>query len=254
MTPIRGPWATGLEGPNAALFDFIASSGQIRTKRGVTYNHEDPGCGYVDAPGDTATTSTTSCTYYVTVAALDGAGGSDAVRVQIGVSDRPETPSKPAAPTVRATEGTITSLDVRWNPPANAGPPITGYNVQYRRRGSSDNFSSGGVPDTTSGDDDTTVAGASTTISGVDTTNNGTPWLVRGTSYEVRVQAVNGEGPSLWSNHGTGSTNLGNLEPVFRDRPPSDTGSMRGDDLSLIRTMDENTPPGTVCRQACQCQ
>ncbi len=227
-----------LEGPDAAKFDFITSSGQIRTKRGVTYNHEDPGCGYVD--GDDPTT----CTYYVTVAAFDGAGGSDAVRVQIGVSDRPEAPSKPAPPTVRPTERTITSLDVQWNPPANAGPPITGYNVQYRRRGSNDNFSSGGVPDTTVGDDDTTVAGTSTMISGVDATNADTPWLVRGTSYEVRVQAVNGEGSSLWSDHGTGSTNLGNLEPVFRDRPPSGDGSARGTALSLVRTLDENTSPG----------
>ena len=231
-----------LEGPDAAMFDFIASSGQIRTKRGVTYNHEDPSCGYVDAPTDTAIISTTSCTHYVTVAAFDGAGGSDAVRVQISVSDQPEAPSKPAPPTVRATERTITSLDVRWNPPANAGPPITGYNVQYRRRGSSDNYSSGGVPDTTAGDDDATVAGASTTISGDNDDND--PWLTRGTSYEVRVEAVSGEGSSLWSDHGTGSTNLGNLEPVFRDRPPSGAGSMSGDDLSLIRTMDENTSPG----------
>ena len=35
-------------GRDADLFDFNTSTGQIRTKRGVTYNHEDPACGYVD--------------------------------------------------------------------------------------------------------------------------------------------------------------------------------------------------------------
>ena len=231
-----------LDGPDAAMFDFISSTGQIRTKRGVTYNHEDPGCGYVNAPTDTATTSTTSCTHYVTVAAFDGAGGSDAIRVQIGVTDQPEPPSTPARPTVRATERSTTSLDVSWSEPSNAGPPITAYSVQWRRRGSSDEFSSDGVPDT--------VTGTSTTISGVDTTNADTPWLTRGTAYEVRVQATSTEGSSPWSTPGTGSTNLGNLEPIFIERPNSGDGSARdpeGDDTpshTLMRTMDENIPSG----------
>ena len=81
-----------LEGPDAAMFDFITSTGQIRTKRGVTYNREDPACGFV------ATASSPTCTYYVTVAAYDDAGGSDAVRLEIGVNNQSEAPSAPAAP------------------------------------------------------------------------------------------------------------------------------------------------------------
>ena len=84
-------------GRDADLFDFNTTTGQIRTKRGVNYNHEDPGCGY---PG---TGGTTSCTYYVTVVASDRAGGSDALRVAISVTDRAELPSAPAGPTVRPT-------------------------------------------------------------------------------------------------------------------------------------------------------
>ncbi len=220
-----------LEGPDAVMFDFITSTGQIRTKRGVTYNREDPECGFV------ATAVSPTCTYYVTVAAYDGAGGSDAVRLEIGVNDQSEAPSAPTSPTVRATEGEITSLDVSWNPPANAGPPITSYNVQYRRRGSTEDFSSDAVPDT--------VAGTSTTISGVNANSDNTPWLMRGTRYEVRVQAVNEDGTSLWSSLGTGSTNLGNLEPRFRRRPNTGAANTRNSDFTIPLTIAENASSGS---------
>ena len=139
------------EGRDADSFDFNSSTGQIRTKRGVNYNHEDPGCGYVD------TANPTVCTYYVTVVAFDGAGGSDALRVTINITDRDELPSAPGRPSVRPTAESSTSLDVSWSEPANTGPAITGYTVQYRRKGSSDDFSTDGVPDT--------VKGTKTTIS-----------------------------------------------------------------------------------------
>ena len=83
------PLTYRLDGPDAGLFDFNPSLSQIRTKRGVTYNHEDPECGYVD------TENTTECTYYVTVTAFDGKGGSDAQAVQIEVDDVPEAPGVP---------------------------------------------------------------------------------------------------------------------------------------------------------------
>ncbi len=222
-----------LEGPDAAIFDFITSTGQIRTKRGVTYNREDPACGFV------ATAVSPTCTYYVTVAAYDGAGGSDAVRLEIDVNNQSEAPSTPAAPTVRAMEGETTSLDVSWNPPANAGPPITRYNVQYRRRGSTEDFSSDGV----------IPAGASATISGnsaeTDDAGELIPWLMRGTRYEVRVQAVNAEGSSLWSSLGTGSTNLGNLEPRFRRRPNTGDSSTRNSTLTISLIIAENASSGS---------
>ena len=217
------------EGRDANLFDFNTSNGQIRTKRGVTYNHEDPACGYVD------TARTTVCTYYVTVVVFDGAGGRDALRVAIRVTDREELPSAPARPTVRPTANSRTSLDVSWSEPSNAGPAITSYRVEYRRKGSTDDFSIGGV----------VVTGTTATISGTDMASDTdplTPWLTAGTSYEVRVRATSNEGTGGWSPLGTGSTNVGNREPVFRDRNIDTTPV--GADATTTRELNENTPSG----------
>ena len=218
------------DGRDAGLFDFNTSTGQIRTKSGVTYNHEDPACGYAD------TVIPTACTYYVTVVASDGAGGSDALRVRISVADRTETPSAPAQPAVRPTENSRTSLEVSWSEPANTGPAITSYAVEYRLKGSSDSFSTNGVPD--DGDAQTpegTVTGTSTTISGVDSTD--APWLTPGMSYEVRVRATTDEGTSGWSPVGTGTPTRAtgspcfvtgtSMKPRFRILPPLQESWMR---------------------------
>ena len=212
-------------GRDADLFDFITSSGQIRTKRGVTYNHEDPECGY--------DVGTPACTYYVTVVASDRASGSDALRVAISVTDRVELPSAPARPTVQPTANTRTSLDVSWSEPTNTGPAIASYTVEYRLKGSSDTFSTDGVLPAT-------VTGTSATISG--DVNNGNPWLTAGTSYEVRVRAVSNEGTGNWSPLGTGITNAGNKEPVFRDRNIDETPV--GQDATTTRDLNENTQLG----------
>ena len=216
-------------GRDKGLFDFNTSNGQIRTKRGVTYNHEDPECGY---PGSD---TNTACTYYVTVVASDGAGGTDALRVAIGVTDRTEIPSAPAQPTVRPTANSRTSLDVSWSEPANTGPAITSYAVEYRLKGSNNVFSTDGA----------VVTGATAIISGTDPasgTDPLTPWLTPGMSYEVRVRATSDEGTGGWSSFGTGSTNAGNREPVFRDRNIDTTPV--GEAATTARELNENTPSG----------
>ena len=222
----------GLEGPHADFFSFDTRSGQIRTK--VPLNHEDARCGYVDGA-----TPSTSCIYMVTVTVVDRAGGSDATRVHIEVDDKSEPASAPARPTIRATEKSSTSLDVSWNAPRNMGPPITGYDVQYRK--GSETFSDDGV----------TITGTTATISGVDDTNDDTPWLSSNTSYEVRVQAINAERRSEWSASGTGRTNRANQEPIFDERPhtdnPDTTGvdeSERKMDFTVSRRVDENPRSG----------
>ena len=215
------------DGRDADLFDFNTSSGQIRTKRGVTYNHEDPKCSYIQN-GDT------KCTYFVTVVAFDRTGGSDALRVNIDVTDRTERPTAPAKPTVLPKANSRTSLDVKWSEPANTGPAITAYNVEYRPKGSTSDFSADGIPDT--------VTGTSTTISGTDSTNDNQPWLTAGKSYEVRVRAVSDEGISEWSPVGTGNTNAGNREPVFRDRN-TDVNAV-GTPAETTREVNENTASG----------
>ena len=161
-----------LEGADAASFDIVSGSGQIQTRTGVTYNHE------------------AQSTYTVIVKADDSNGGTDTVTVTIAVTDVDEPPGIPAAPTVTATAGSTTSLDVTWTAPANTGPDIDNYDLIYRESGSGP-FTSGPQ----------NVTGASAAIGS----------LAPGTAYQVQVRATNAEGDSDWSLSGTGQT--GNSAP-----------------------------------------
>ena len=150
-----------LEGTDAASFTIDSGTGQIKTKSGVTYNHE-----------------ATKNSYTVTVKADDGNDATDTIAVTISVTDVAEQPSKPAAPTVSAVSGSATSLTASWSAPGlNGGPALTGYEVQYR---------AGSGTWTDFGHTGTAVT---TTITG----------LMADTSYQVRVRALNGETPSDWS-------------------------------------------------------
>ena len=156
-----------LEGADAASFDILSTSGQIQTKAGVTYNHE------------------ATSTYTVIVKADDSNGGTDTVTVTITVTDVNEPPGRPAAPSVTATAGSSTSLDVSWTAPTNTGPAIASYDLQYRA-GTSGNFTNGPQ----------NVTGTSAAIGS----------LAADTSYEVQVRATNAEGDGDWSVAGTGRT------------------------------------------------
>ena len=167
-----------LEGTDAASFDIVSGSGQIRTRTGVTYNHE------------------AKSTHTVMVKADDGKGGTDTVTVTITVTDVDEPPGQPAAPTVSATAGSTTSLDVSWTAPTNTGPAIASYDLQYRA-GTSGNFTNGPQ----------NVTGTSAAIGS----------LAADTSYEVQVRATNAEGDGDWSVAGTGRT-------TARSAPGAPTG------------------------------
>ena len=172
-----------LGGADVASFDFVETTGQIRTKAGVSYDHE------------------AKSSYTVTVTASDGTATADA-SVTIRVTDVDEPPSAPATPMVSAVSGSTTRLSVSWAAPANAGKPaIANYDVQYRV-GSSGTWSDG--PED--------VAGTSTTIAS----------LVANTNYEARVRATNAEGDSGWSDPpGSGRTNApSNNAPVFDPAMP----------------------------------
>ena len=215
-----------LDGPDAELFDFVTSSGQIRTK--ASLNHEDPRCY------DDSNPSSTTCFYYVTVAVFDGQGGSDARPVRISVRDRSEAPEQPARPTVRATEKSSRSLDVSWNEPRNPGPPITGYEIRYRK-GSSGSYTT--IPETGE------IQGTKTIIAPVDDNPNDEddPRLSPSTSYEVHVRAKTAERNSEWSSVATGRTSSGNQEPVFDDRPDQEDAKTP---RTVERTVNENTRAG----------
>ena len=158
-----------LEGTDVAKFGIISGSGQIQTKVGEKYNRE------------------AQASYSVTVKADDSNGGSDTIAVTINVDNVEEKPVAPAAmPTVTATSGSTTSLDVSWTAPANTGrPAITGYKVEYRA-GTSGNWLTHAH----------TGTGTTATIAN----------LTAATSYQVQVLAVNSDGDGAWSGPGAGTT------------------------------------------------
>ncbi len=106
-----------LQGGDASAFTIISSSGQLRTRSGVTYDYE------------------TKDTYSVTVRVQDGEGGSATITVEITLTDENEPPDRPDAPVVTAS--TLNSLSLRWTAPTNPGPAISEYDVQYKEAGSS---------------------------------------------------------------------------------------------------------------------
>ena len=164
-----------LTGADATSFTIVTSSGQIRTRSGVTYDFEAP-----------------KNTYSLSVTVTDQTANASA-SVTINLSDVAEPPAKPAAPAVAATPGAADSLDVSWTAPPNAGKPaITSYDLRYRKG------DMGGWTERASGG-----TASSATIDGLDGNS----------SYQVEVLARNDEGASPWSDHGTGRT--GNSAPVF---------------------------------------
>ena len=178
-----------LEGPEAGSFDIVSGSGQLRTRAGVTYNYE------VDD------------SYSVRVRVEDDQGGSTATEVTIHVEDVDEAPGRPAVP--RITASTTHGLSVAWTAPANTGPPLGGYDLQYRE-GSSGAFTDGGRS-----------TGTTAALTG----------LATGTDYEIQVRARNDEGDGPWSPSAAGRTTV-NQAPAFAE------GS------STVRTVAENTPAG----------
>ena len=157
-----------LEGTDAAKFGIVSGSGRIQTKVGEKYDRE------------------AKASYSVTVKADDSNGGSDTIAVTITVDNAEEKPLAPAMPTVTATSGSTTSLDVSWAAPANTGrPAITGYKVQYRA----------GVSGNWLTHPHTGTARTATIAS-----------LMAATAYQVQVLAVNSDGDGPFSGPGAGTT------------------------------------------------
>ena len=164
---VEGPVTYRLEGEDADKFMISSSNGQLSTRVGERYDYEE------------------KPSYVVTVNAVSQQGGSVSILVIINIVDLAERPTQPGAPTVSATAGSITSLDVSWTAPSNVGrPPITHYNLRYREDS---------VETWTDGPQN--VTGTAAQITG----------LTADTPYQVGVQAVNHEG-SVWSGYGAGRT------------------------------------------------
>ena len=155
-------------------------------------NYEDPG----DLVSTTPANAADNNQYILVVTATSGSGVRQLTATQtltITVTDVNEPPGKPGTPTVTATATTPTSLNVSWTASTNTGPPITAYNLQYRKNNE--------VSWTNS---DYAGTETSTTLTG----------LTPGTPYEVQVLAKNAEGESLLSESGRATTST-NAAPTF---------------------------------------
>ena len=184
-----------LEGPGADSFTIVSSSGQIRTRSPLDYESRQ--------------------SYSLTVKVDDRQRKANSVAkksVTILVDDVREPPPPPAAPTVAGIPGSTSSVRVTWSEPANTGPAITGYDVQFREIGS------GPTRWKHFGADRGTI------ITG----------LKAGTRYEVQVRARSEEGTGDWSRWGSGMPN-----PDVANRNPTFVAASRS--LSVA----ENTPPNT---------
>ncbi|MDE0194591.1 MAG: fibronectin type III domain-containing protein, partial [bacterium] len=163
-----------LSGSDAASFYIVAASGQLRTWSGVTYDFES------------------RSSYTVTVEVSDSTA-TDTIAVTIALTDADEPPARPV-PTFGTT--TATSLVVNWQEPANSGPDIDDYDVQYRLAS-------------------TAPSGAWTAHTHVGTATTTTIGsLQAGQSYQVQVRAANDEGTGDWSEPGT-ATAAANSAPAF---------------------------------------
>ena len=160
-----------LGGDDADSFDIVAASGQLQTKAALDYERKD--------------------SYTVTVTATDPSNATDTIDVTITVTDVKEPPLAPGRPKVAAASSNEhNTLDVSWEAPDNSGrPAIDGYDVQYRQRDDTADWSAADA-------NNITITGTSATISE----------LTPGTTYEVQVMAKNEEGDRGWSESGVGTT------------------------------------------------
>ena len=187
-----------LGGTDAASFEIDSSTGQIKTKSGVTYDHE------------------AKSTYTVTVTASDANCGADDATVTINVNDVNEPPSVPLEVVAHAVPRSYDQLFARWTPPENAGrPDITGYDIQYGQGSQFFGFSWRDGPQN--------VDGTSATISGP------SPYSY----YHVRVRAKNDEGSGPWSEPYFTTTNILDFE-VETSLPFIPDGLVPGDRFHLL--------------------
>ena len=170
-------------GADASKFSIAASTGVLTFASAPNF----------EAPAD----ADTDGDYVVVVRATSGTGTRVKTADQtitVTVTDvAGEAPGVPAAPTV--SSASVTSLNVSWTAPTNAGPAIGDYDYRHRVKSPVGNWTE--VTTTTS-----TALGA--TIAG----------LAEDTEYEVQVRATNAEGTGGWSGSGSGSTDA-NASPSF---------------------------------------
>ena len=177
-----------IDGTNPGGFTIEPTTGQIKAGNRI-YNHEQ------------------TPSYTITVTANDQQGGSTSQNIDITIRDVDEPPHKVQLPT--ASNQSLTSITFTWNEPTNTGPPVTGYEYQYRKGSTSWR-----------------------PIQQTTTTTITLPGLDQDSAYWFHVSAVNDEGAGPYSDPAGSRTNQ-NSPPAF----PSATTTL---------TVKENSTSGTV--------
>ena len=193
-----------LSGTDAASFSVNENTGQVKAKAALDFE------------------ATSTYSLIVRVSDRKDASGKadtaidDTIAVTVSVTDTKEPPPAPAAPGVsRSSDSPKTKLDVSWTAPDTTGiPPVTDYDVRYRRAGAQSwtEWGFDGI-------------GTSVTLTG----------LSAGYTYEVIVRAGNDEGEGAWSDSGSASTYNSSPQPDYDVTPSS----------PLTRSVAENSPSGT---------
>ena len=192
------PLSYGLAGPDHDSFYFNSSSPtEVLWRNAPNFEEQE--------------------TYEFTLGARDGFE-SRSVPVTVNVTDVWETPEQPTAPTVSAARG-LTGILVTWTEPANPGPPINGYNLQFRESNSNQWRNRNGVEH----------VNESYTIEG----------LKEDTSYDVGVKALTPEGDSSFSEPGTGKTNSASSLPEAPAAPTAVPAGMNALDVSWSPPSDQ---------------
>ena len=210
-----------LGGSDAAKFDLDASSGQLATKVGESYDRE------------------AKASYSVTVTATDPDTDSDSVAVTINVDNATEVPLAPGAPTASPDTVNRSNTDVVWTAPINTGRPVlTTYDVRYRT--GSENWVSQSVP----------ANKTFVTLTG----------LTPSTIYEFQVRAVNLDGNGAWSDSLTYTTGVaatvpgaptsftataGDGEVMLAWEPVSETGGALITEFQYRHAAGATVPDGT---------
>ena len=187
-------WAI-VGGADQGQFSITSDTGALSFRTAPDY--EDPQDVVSTVPANGAGDNE----YVVTVEVTSGAGGRELTAEQtfiVRVTDETERPEMPDVPVISGE--TADSLTVGWSEPANTGPDITDYDVQYRKKD--------GGPVTV-----VNHRGPDRTLTLTD--------LESGTVYEVRVRATNDEGTGNWSEVGEGMTvTLLTVKMTSRPEPP----------------------------------
>ena len=159
--------------------------------------------------------------YSVEVEATGGAVPRDLTATQtvtVLVEDEAEPPGQSDPPSV--SDETESSLKVSWDEPANTGPVISNYHVQYRYTGAFTAWPDSG-------------AARSRTLTG----------LRSGRTYQIQVQARSDEGEGPWSNPGSGRTlSAPTVSSVaFTSTPPSEQNNTykKDDVIGVTATFSE---------------